>query len=269
MTGFRNVWIFLRPVALFAIGALTGCSSRQASNEQPPSGREHNSTENFGFPSQTQPPSWVPVYPGSRVSGLTTRNVGGESYTEFNLETSADCEVVFAWYDEQLKLAGYSISKLVTRTSGCDGALGAEGPGRLRSIAMHNFAGHDGKDSSFAVVAVSREAANHAQVGEAAQIPDWVPRYPNSTPANILVRRLGQRREFDFSFVTDDDAQKVIGWYQQKFNAQQFTVVNSSVFESSGQITAQDAAGRSIITVGVVPAGKRNGVSIEARDGLD
>src|SRR5436190_1133614 len=169
MTGFPNVRTLLRPVALFAVCALVACSSRQASNEQVPSGREHNSTQ--------------------------------------------------------------------------------------------NFAGHDGKDSSFAVVAVSREAANHAQVGEAAQIPDWVPRYPNSTPANILVTRQGQRREFDFSFVTDDDAQKVIGWYQQKFNAQQFTVVNSSVFESSAQITAQDAAGRSIITIGVVPAGKRNGVS--------
>lgn len=32
-----------------------------------------------------------------------------ETYTTFQLDSQADCQKVFAWYDEQLKLAGFNV----------------------------------------------------------------------------------------------------------------------------------------------------------------
>src|SRR5437667_1957315 len=81
-------------------------------------------------------PDWVPVYPGARVSGIETRAAGVETYTTFQLDSAKDCQQVFAWYDEKLKVAGFNVIGNTDRLVACDGSMRADGAGHLRALNL-------------------------------------------------------------------------------------------------------------------------------------
>jgi hypothetical protein len=212
-------------------------------------------------------PDWVPVYPGARVSGIETRTAGVETYTTFQLDSAKDCQQVFAWYDEKLKVAGFNVVGNTDRLVACDGIMRADGAGHTRALNL-NGGGATGGPSRFAFQAVVRDLPGGAIAGGDARIPAWVPQYPGSKPANVVVRQEGPERSADFSFTTGDDAQKVMGWYERALKEAKFTIVTSGAFDSStAKMTAQDATGRSIVTIRMEPAGPRKVVAIEAREG--
>ncbi|MBI4527494.1 MAG: hypothetical protein HY695_27175 [Deltaproteobacteria bacterium] len=130
---------------------------------------------------------------------------------------------------------------------------------------------NDRQKSSFGVSAVARNFPGQIKVtsGGSTPIPAWVPQYPNSAPSNIVAKEQGRERSVEFSFATGDGAQNVIGWYERKLREAEFTIVSSTVFDSStAKLTAQDASGRSILALRMEPAGNRKVVALEAREGV-
>lgn len=213
-------------------------------------------------------PDWVPIYPGARVSGVETRNTGVETYTTFQLDSKSDCQKVFAWYDEKLKVAGFDVVKSTSSSGGCSGIMRAEGPGHTRALNL-NGGGAAGGPSQMGLQAVARQLPGAPAAGGETDIPAWVPRYPGAKPANVVASQQGPERRVDFSFTTADDAGAVIGWYERQLTSAQFTVVGSTVFDgSTAKLTAQDPTGRSIVNVRIEPAGGRKVVAIEAREGI-
>ena len=213
-------------------------------------------------------PEWVPVYPGARISGIETRAAGVETYTTFQLDSPKDCQQVFAWYDEKLKVASFNVVGNTDRLVACDGIMRADGAGHTRALNL-NGGGATGGPSRFAFQAVVRDLPGGAIASGDARIPAWVPQYPGVKPANVVVRQEGPERSADFSFTTGDDAQKVMGWYERALKEAKFTIVTSGAFDSStAKMTAQDATGRSIVNIRMEPAGARKVVAIEAREGI-
>jgi hypothetical protein len=213
-------------------------------------------------------PAWVPIYPGARVSGVETRDAGVETYTTLQLDTAHDCQKVYAWYDEKLKVAGFNVVGNAGHLQGhCTGIMRADGPGHVRGVNL-NGGGAAGGPSQFAVQAVVRQLPGGA-AGREAGIPAWVPQYPGSKPANVVTKQEGPERSAEFSFTTGDDARAVIGWYERTLKEARFTIVGSTVFDAStAKLTAQDATGRSILNIRMEPAGGRKVVAIEAREGV-
>jgi hypothetical protein len=212
-------------------------------------------------------PDWVPIYPGGKVSAVETRKAGVETYTTFQLDTAVDCQKVFAWYDEQLKVAGFSVGKATPGRDYCDGIIRADGPGRTRGLTL-NGGGAKGGPSRFGVQAVVRQLPGADVAANAGGIPAWVPQYPGAKPANVVARQEGPERSAQFNFTTADDAATVIGWYERQLKGANFTIVTSTVFDgSTAKLTAQDATGRSILNIRMEPAGARKVVAVQARDG--
>jgi hypothetical protein len=222
-----------------------------------------------GSPSAHGVPDWVPIYPGARVSGGETRNAGVETYTTFQLDSTADCEKVHAWYDEKLKVSGFNVVGNAGQLQGnCSSIMRADGPGNTRGVNM-NGSGGSGGPSRFAFQAVVRQLPGSGGVGAAASIPAWVPQYPGSKPANVVTKQEGPERSADFSFTTADDAKIVIAWYERTLKDARFTIVASTVFDgSTAKLTAQDATGRSILNIRMEPAGGQKVVAIQAREGV-
>lgn len=209
----------------------------------------------------------MPVYPGARVSGIETRTAGVETYTTFQLDSAKDCQQVFAWYDETLKVAGFNVVGNTDRLDACSGIMRADGAGHTRALNLSG-GGATGGPSRLAFQAVVRDLPSAAPAAGDARIPAWVPQYPGVKPANVVVRQEGPERRADFSFTTGDDAHTVIGWYERVLQGAKFTIVTSSVFDgSTAKMTAQDATGRSMVTIRMEPAGARKVVAIEAREG--
>jgi hypothetical protein len=213
-------------------------------------------------------PDWVPIYPGARVSGVETRNAGVETYTTFQLDSTHDCQKVFAWYEEKLKVAGFNVLKSTGGADGCSGIMRAEGGGNTRALNL-NGGGAAGGPSRVAVQAVVRQLSGGGAASGPGGIPSWVPQYPGSKPANVVTKQEGEERSADFSFTTKDDAKTVIAWYERTLKAARFMIVGSTVFDAStAKLTAQDATGRSILNVRIEPAGAQKVVAIEAREGI-
>ena len=212
-------------------------------------------------------PDWVPMYPGARVSGVETRNAGVETYTTFQLDSTHDCQKVFAWYEEKLKVAGFNVLNSMGTADGCSGIMRAEGAGNTRALNL-NGGGAAGGSSRLAVQAVVRQLPGGGTASGPAGIPSWVPQYPGSKPANVVTKQEGGERSADFSFTTTDDAKAVIAWYERTLKAARFTIVGSTVFDAStAKLTAQDATGRSILNLRMEPAGAQKVVAIGAREG--
>ena len=214
-------------------------------------------------------PDWVPIYPGAKVSGAETRNAGVETYTTFQLESAHDCQKVYAWYDEKLKVAGFNVTGNSSQLQGgCDAIMRSDGAGNLRGLNVMG-GGATGGPSRFTLQAVVRDLPGGGVAGGGGTIPAWVPQYPGSKPANVVTKQEGPERSAEFSFTTGDDAKAVIAWYERTLKDKGFTIVGSTtVFDAStAKLTAQDSTGRSILTIRIEPAGGRKVVAIEAREG--
>ena len=81
---------------------------------------------------------WVPIYPGARISAVETRNAGVETYTTFQLDSTSDCQKVFKWYDEKLKVAGFNVVGNTRNLQGaCNSIMRADGPGNTRAVNLN------------------------------------------------------------------------------------------------------------------------------------
>src|SRR5712692_9010722 len=131
----------LRAIALIAVASLvlatTACSGGPQQEAGGGSASGHGS------------PDWVPIYPGAKVSEIETRNAGVETYTTFQLDSTADCGKVYAWYEEKLKVAGYDVIGNTDRLTACDAIMRADGAGHTRGVNL-NGGGASGGPSRFA-----------------------------------------------------------------------------------------------------------------------
>lgn len=212
-------------------------------------------------------PDWIPIYPGAKVSEIETRNAGVETYTTFQLDSTADCEKVYAWYDEKLKVAGFNVTGNVNRLDSCYAIMRSDGAGNLRGLNLMG-GGASGGPSRLTVQAVVRDLPGVGVAGGGGAIPAWIPQYPGSKPANVVTKQEGPERSAEFSFTTGDDAKAVIAWYERTLKDKGFTIIGSTVFDAStAKLTAQDPTGRSILNIRMEPAGGRKVVAIEAREG--
>ncbi len=252
--------------AVCLVLVLVACSSPRSSNILETDGKPADSKPSGGKTAGLA--DWIPIYPGAKVSGIETHKAGPvETYTDFRIDVSGtDCVKITEWYANTLKTAGFDVNQTAGWTNGsCDAILRSDGPGNLRGFSMN---GGGGKDSFFAIRTVVRELEGTAPQ-TAASVPSWVPRYPGSTPANVVVGS-GHGSRVNFSFQTGDDAKRVIGWYLEQLKSAQFTIVSSTVFDANtGQLTAQNSTGRSILTIRMESAGDKRVVAIEAREGVD
>jgi hypothetical protein len=249
-----------RAIALLAVTLMVLTTACGGGDPQPQAPKASASVQGV--------PDWVPIYPGARVSGAETRGGGVETSRTFQLETSHDCEKVYAWYDEKLKVAGFKVtSSGIDRTGGCYFIMRSNGAGNIRGVNV--MGGRvSGGTSRFTVEAVVRDLPGGGTPGGGGTIPAWIPQYPGSNPANVVTKQEGPERSVEFSFTTGDDAGAVIAWYERTLRDHQFTIVGSTVFDgSTAKLTAQDATGRSILNIRMEPAGNRKVVAIEAREG--
>ena len=63
-------------------------------------------------------PSWVPAYPGARQDGFNSLEAGGEKSGTFTIHTTDAVDKVVAFYETQLKNAGFEFEKSSLDISG-------------------------------------------------------------------------------------------------------------------------------------------------------
>ena len=72
----------------------------------------------YGTGDSASVPSWVPSYPGARQDAFNSVESAGEKSGTFTIHTSDSVEKVVAFYDEQLKGAGFEVEKSTLDISG-------------------------------------------------------------------------------------------------------------------------------------------------------
>jgi hypothetical protein len=72
----------------------------------------------FGAGEAVAVPSWVPSYPGAAQEGFNSLEAGGERTGTFTLRTADSVEQVVAWYEAELKSAGFEVEKSTLDISG-------------------------------------------------------------------------------------------------------------------------------------------------------
>jgi len=106
----------------------------------------------FGAAAGKSAPAWVPVYPGSSPQGtMATQSKDGSSNT-FTFKTSDAPAKVLAYYQDQLKSAGFKIN-LVTNTDQ-GGIVQAENSEKQRTVMVTVGASGEGTEAN--VIAVEK-----------------------------------------------------------------------------------------------------------------
>jgi len=109
-------------------------------------------TMRFGAAAGKSAPAWVPVYPGSSPQGtMATQSKDGSSNT-FTFKTSDAPAKVLAYYQDQLKSAGFKIN-LVTNTDQ-GGIVQAENSEKQRTVMVTVGASGEGTEAN--VIAVEK-----------------------------------------------------------------------------------------------------------------
>ena len=249
----------LKSVCLLILAALalTSCKSKESAGTE------------VAKKKSTRPgniPDWFPIYPGGKIVKVESHNNGPmESVQRFTISNiAADCVKATDWYDEKLKLAGFTVVKYAGYTNGyCSSNLNADGPGNVHGIRM---SGDGGNPSSLNVDAVTRDMPGAGPQG-AGKAPAWLPQYPGSAPANFVATDSGPEHRIEFNFTTADDAPKIIGWYNQQLRGAGFDIASAGAPDLDyGRLSASKAA--SIVSIRVEPAGGKRAVFIETRDGV-
>jgi hypothetical protein len=211
-------------------------------------------------------PVWFPLYPGGKPGSVeTTKTPPIETFHRFSItEIPVDCVKVTDWYEEKLKLAGFQVVRNAGWVNGfCDLNLNADGPGNSHGVRM----GGGGRDTTnLNIYAIDREMPGAAPVGTG-KVPSWVPVYPGSAPSNVTATDFGPEHKVEFSFTTDDDAPKIIAWYEQQLRAAGFSISSAGASDKDyGRLAS--SKGRSIFTIRVEPTGAKRSVFAEAREGV-
>jgi hypothetical protein len=92
--------------------------------------------------------------------------------------------------------------------------------------------------------------------GGSANLPSWVPSYPNAQPQATMTTENATARSAQFTFTTGDSVDKVVSFYKDALNSAGLKVTNSGVFNAgattSGMVAAE-AEGKQrevVVTVG-------------------
>jgi hypothetical protein len=88
----------------------------------------------FGSGAGNQMPSWVPVYPGSSPEGQYSAQTAEGSTGNFTVKTSDGADKVIAFYQDQLKTAGFNVTLMSSGIQG--GMLSAEDAASKRSVLV-------------------------------------------------------------------------------------------------------------------------------------
>jgi len=106
----------------------------------------------FGSAAGNAAPAWVPVYPGSSPQGTFSAQTGEGTQNGFGFKTSDAPDKVTAFYQDQLKAAGFSVNPIATGAQG--GMVQAEDSGKKRTIVV--TVGASGGTTSANIIAVEK-----------------------------------------------------------------------------------------------------------------
>jgi hypothetical protein len=219
-------------------------------------------------------PRWVPIYPGAKVTGGTSKQTRTESYLWFTITTSDPCQQVINFYENQLNLAGFNVVKGTNDGEGCMGVLQSQGAGGMRSVNLTGGATASG--TRFGVEVVQRHVGNQLGSSQGGverdsnaaaenRIPRWVPVYPRWTPQNFSARQSGPEYFLSFSFTTSDEIKQVLSWYQEKLRQAGFRV-DLDVVGSSGALWSNTPDNRRSLGIKASSVGPQNVLLLEVRD---
>ena len=100
----------------------------------------------FGADADKNAPSWVPQYPGSTPKGAMSSSTGEGSQNTFTFKSSDPVAKILAFYTDQMKSAGFTIS--LTSTTETGGLIQAQDEAKKRTLMVTVSAGTDGNDTS-------------------------------------------------------------------------------------------------------------------------
>lgn len=92
--------------------------------------------------------------------------------------------------------------------------------------------------------------------GAAANLPEWVPQYPGSSPQMTIAGNNGESNGGNFTFSTSDAPSKVMEFYQQKAKDLGLKVNLAATGGEGGTIVAADEGGHRNLTVVVGGSGQ-------------
>jgi hypothetical protein len=107
----------------------------------------------FGGAAGSQLPSWIPVYPGSAPQGTFSSQSKEGNQSTFSFKTKDAPAKVVAYYQDQLKSGGFTIT--MTTTSPQGGMVMAEDGAKTKSVMLTVSGSGDGTDVS--VVSIEKK----------------------------------------------------------------------------------------------------------------
>jgi hypothetical protein len=99
-------------VRSFGVGGVKGTDDRVTL-------KSSDATVTFGAgPGTTKMPSWIPVYPGSKVEAIYSANTSQGFENTYSFKSSDAEAKIAAFYQEQLKGNGFRVSQMLSGDSG-------------------------------------------------------------------------------------------------------------------------------------------------------
>jgi hypothetical protein len=108
--------------------------------------QSNEGTMKFGASAGNQAPAWVPVYPGSSPQGTFASQTAEGNQQSFAFKTKDAPTKVIAYYQDQLKAAGFTVNLATTGDQG--GMVQAEDAGKKRSIVLTVGSSSEGTQGS-------------------------------------------------------------------------------------------------------------------------
>jgi len=110
-------------------------------------------TMKFGASAGNQAPAWVPVYPGSSPQGTFASQTPEGDQHSFTFKTTDAPAKVIAYYQEQMKSAGFTVNLVTTGDQG--GMVQAQDAAQKRSIVL--TVGSSGEGTQGNVISIEKK----------------------------------------------------------------------------------------------------------------
>ena len=110
-------------------------------------------TARFGASAGNDAPAWVPVYPGSTPEGTYSAKSGDGAQNTFAFKTKDAPAKVIAYYQDQLKSAGFTVNLVTGGDQG--GIVQAENGGKNRTVMLTVSTSSEGTQAS--VIAIEKK----------------------------------------------------------------------------------------------------------------
>jgi hypothetical protein len=108
------------------------------------------STVKYGNAAGNNVPSWVPVYPGSSPTGTVSATNADGSQNTFTFKSPDSASKVIAYYTDQLKAAGFTITMTTTTEQG--GLVQATDEGKKHTINVMVGTSGDGTETGITAI---------------------------------------------------------------------------------------------------------------------